>query len=112
MIRVAILGGVTLILFATVFFRLLYLQVLSGDQYVSQANDNRVREIRIPAPRGDIVDRSGRSVLVTSRQATVVQIDPSSINDDIKCNKSEIGLTTKQCFASLSIKINDGKLSS
>ena len=48
-------------LFAIVFFRLWYLQVLSGDQYLVEANDNRFRELRIQAPRGDIVDRNGRS---------------------------------------------------
>ncbi|MEA2374681.1 MAG: penicillin-binding protein 2, partial [Thermoleophilaceae bacterium] len=32
-LRVAIIGGVALVLFGIVFFRLWYLQVLSGDQY-------------------------------------------------------------------------------
>ena len=73
-VRVAVLGGMALVLFAVVFFRLWYLQVLSGDQYVSQANENQVREIRIQAPRGDIVDRYGRRI-VTNRMANVVQIE-------------------------------------
>ena len=42
-----------------VFFRLWFLQVLSGEDYVSQARENRVRKVRIEAPRGDIVDRHG-----------------------------------------------------
>ncbi len=77
-LRVAVLGAVALVLFATVFFRLWYLEVLSGDQYVSQANDNRVREVSVQAPRGDITDRSGRPI-VTNRQATVVQISPGQL---------------------------------
>ncbi len=77
-LRVAIFGGVAFALFAIVFFRLWFLQVLSGDQYVSQANDNRVREIRIQAPRGDITDRNGQT-LVSNRQATVVQIEPGKL---------------------------------
>jgi penicillin-binding protein 2 len=80
-LRVAVLGGVALVLFATVFFRLWFLQVLSGDQYVSQANDNRVREVRIPAPRGDITDRNG-ATLVGNRQATVVQLEPGRLPSD------------------------------
>lgn len=80
-LRVAMLGGIALVLFAIVFFRLWFLQVLSGDEYVSQANDNRVREIRIQAPRGEILDRDGR-VLVTNRQATVVQIEPGKLPTD------------------------------
>ncbi|MBJ7521519.1 MAG: hypothetical protein JHC84_17605, partial [Solirubrobacteraceae bacterium] len=77
-LRVAIFGGIALVLFAVIFFRLWYLQVLSGDQYLAEANDNRVRELRIQAPRGEIVDRNGR-VLVTNRRAIVVQLDPSKL---------------------------------
>ena len=72
------LGGFAFVLFAIVFFRLWFLQVLSGDDYVSQARENRVRKIKIEAPRGDIVDRDG-NVLVTTRIAAVVQIIPSQL---------------------------------
>jgi penicillin-binding protein 2 len=81
-IRVAMFGGVALALFAVIFFRLWFLQVLSGDQYVVQARENRTREIRIQAPRGEIVDRHG-SVLVDNRPANVVQIEPQSLPDDV-----------------------------
>lgn len=77
-LRVAVLGFIALAMFAVVFFRLWYLQILSGDQYLVQANDNRVRDVRIPAPRGDIVDRNGY-VIVDNKSATVVQLDPSSL---------------------------------
>jgi len=73
-LRIAVMGGIALVLFAVVFFRLWYLQVLSGDQYVSQANQNQVREVRIQAPRGQIVDRYGRQI-VTNRIARVVQVE-------------------------------------
>src|SRR6185312_10375443 len=55
-----------------------YLQVLSGDQYLQQARDNRVRELQVQAPRGDVLDRDG-NVLVENRAATVVQLDPESL---------------------------------
>jgi penicillin-binding protein 2 len=77
-LRVAILGGIAFVFFAIVFFRLWYLQVLSGDQYLQQARDNRVRELRVQAPRGDILDRNDH-VLVENRAATVVQLDPESL---------------------------------
>src|SRR3954468_18782099 len=76
--RVALLGGFAFVLFAALFFRLWFLQVLSGEDYVSQAAQNRVRKIRIEAPRGDIVDRNGKT-LVKTRQAAVVQILPSQL---------------------------------
>src|SRR3954470_12549979 len=76
--RVAILGGFAFVLFAALFFRLWFLQVLSGEDYVSQAAQNRVRKIRIEAPRGDIVDRNGKT-MVKTRQAAVVQVLPSQL---------------------------------
>jgi penicillin-binding protein 2 len=77
-LRIAILGGIALVLFAIIFFRLWYLQVLSGDQYLQQARDNRVRELRVQAPRGDVLDRDGNP-LVENRAATVVQLDPEAL---------------------------------
>ena len=76
--RVAILGGIAFVLFGALFFRLWFLGVLSGESYVSQAAENRVRKIRIEAPRGNIVDRNGRK-LVRTRQAAVVQILPGEL---------------------------------
>ena len=72
------LGGIALAAFALIFFRLWFLQVLSGEEYVSQAANNRVRKVRIEAPRGDIVDRNGDK-LVETRQAPVVQIEPDAL---------------------------------
>jgi penicillin-binding protein 2 len=80
-VRVAIIGGVALVLFGIVFFRLWYLQVLSGDQYRAEANNNRVREITVQAPRGRIVDRNGR-VLVDNRIAFAVTLSPDKLPDD------------------------------
>jgi len=77
-VRVAVLGGIAFALFAIVFFRLWFLQVLSGEEYVSQARENRVRKVKIEAPRGDIVDRNGTS-LVETKEAAVVQLLPNSL---------------------------------
>jgi len=81
-LRVAVLGGFALVLFGIVFFRLWFLQVLTGEDYVSQARENRVRKVRIEAPRGDIVDRNGRT-LVKTRVAPVVQVVPSQLPDAV-----------------------------
>ena len=76
--RVAVLGGIALVMFGLVFFRLWYLQVLSGDKYVAEANDNRVRDIKVQAPRGEIVDREGRT-LVDNRTGLAVKVSPDKI---------------------------------
>jgi len=80
-LRVAVIGAIALVAFAAVFFRLWYLQVLSGDKYRAEANDNRVREIRVQAPRGKIVDREGR-VLVDNRVGLAVRVSPKDLPED------------------------------
>ena len=73
--RVAIFGGIALAAFAVIFFRLWYLQVLSGDKYVAEAQNNQLRKIKVQAPRGEIVDREGR-VLVRNRVGLAVTSSP------------------------------------
>lgn len=89
-LRVATLGFFALALFAVIFFRLWYLQVLAGDQYLAEANQNRARIIPIQAPRGDIVDRSGRAI-VESRLANVVQLNPRSLPEAERVAAAEWG---------------------
>ena len=49
--------------------------------YLAEANDNRVREIKVEAPRGKIVDRNG-TVLVDNRTALSVQVQPERLPRD------------------------------
>ncbi len=77
-LRVAIIGGAAMLMFGIIFFRLWYLQVLSGERYVQQANANRVRKLPIAAPRGEILDRDGRPI-VTSVTSNAVEIVPSEM---------------------------------
>ena len=88
-LRVAIMGGVALVLFAVIFFRLWYLQVLSGDRYLAEANDNRTREVRITAPRGEIVDRNGE-VLVRNRTSLALQVSPQELPTDSGERRAEL----------------------
>jgi penicillin-binding protein 2 len=80
-LRVAILGGIALVMFAIIFFRLWYLQVLSGDKYLAQARDNQIRDILVQAPRGKIVDSDG-NVLVDNRVGYAVTISPDKLPQD------------------------------
>jgi penicillin-binding protein 2 len=74
-LRVAIIGGIAMIMFGVIFFRLWFLQVLSTEKYVQRADANRVRDLPIPAPRGEVLDREGRPI-VSSRTTNAVQIVP------------------------------------
>jgi penicillin-binding protein 2 len=77
-LRVAILGGIAVVMFGVVFFRLWYLQVLTGEQYVQEAAANSVRHLPIAAPRGQILDREGQP-LAASTVTNAVQIVPSAL---------------------------------
>ncbi|MGI8887247.1 MAG: penicillin-binding protein 2 [Gaiellaceae bacterium] len=72
-LRVGILGGVALLVFAVLFLRLWSLQVLSGDEYLNAAQNNQLRLVRVEAPRGPIVDRHGR-VIVSNVAGTAVRL--------------------------------------
>src|SRR5213080_915821 len=65
-LRLGILGAVALIVFGILFFRLWALQVLSGPQYLHAALDNQVRSIRVPAQRGEILDRNDHALVSTA----------------------------------------------
>ena len=106
-LRVAVLGFFALALFAVLFLRLWALQVLSGDRYLAQANDNRVRTLRLEAPRGPILDRSGH-VLVTNTPGTRVELWPSDLPKTWAAQLAELrklaavtGVSTKDIVAAL-----------
>jgi penicillin-binding protein 2 len=77
-LRVAMIGGLALLLFAIIFFRLWFLQVLSGTRYVAEAQSNRTAYVPVAAPRGEIVDASGNA-LVQSVRVPSIQIAPRSL---------------------------------
>src|SRR5436190_20542525 len=77
-LRIAVLGGIALVAFAVIFFRLWYLQVLSSDKYLAEARNNQERNIKVQAPRGEILDRNGR-LLVDNRTGLAVKITPDKL---------------------------------
>ncbi len=64
---------------ATVFLvllgRLYQLQILHGDEFKEKADENFVKELRVPADRGQVLDRRGK-VLVDSRPSYDVSLTP------------------------------------
>jgi penicillin-binding protein 2 len=77
-LRVAIVGSIALVLFALIFFRLWFLQVLSGSEYVADAQNNITRSVPVAAQRGEILASDG-SVLVGSTPVPAVEILPPEL---------------------------------
>jgi penicillin-binding protein 2 len=61
-------------LFVTLFARLWYLQVFTGEEYQAKAAEQSLREVVVQPDRGLIVDAMGRP-LVTNRTSWVVSVD-------------------------------------
>ncbi|HEX4751600.1 MAG TPA: penicillin-binding protein 2 [Solirubrobacterales bacterium] len=77
-LRIGVVGGVAVLLFAILGFRLWDLQVINGSHYLAEAKDNRTRSTKIIAPRGKVLARNGE-VLVDNRTSLALQVDPTKL---------------------------------
>lgn len=76
--RVLALYAAVFVTFAVLGVRLLYMQVLGGDQYRLRAEDNRIRIDRTAPERGLIYDRTGR-LLVNNVPVFKVEVVPAAV---------------------------------
>src|SRR3954470_17645622 len=88
-LRISILTGLAIAIFSVLFLRLWYVQILSGDKYRTEANDNRIREIRVQAPRGNILDRNGK-VMVANRTQLAVEVNAEDLPAPGAARKREL----------------------
>ena len=77
-LRVAVLGGLVAVLFGVLVFRLWFLQILTPQIYLAQAENNSERTIEVPAPRGVIEDRNG-TMLVDNQPGLSIGIRPMNV---------------------------------
>lgn len=80
-LRIAVLGGAAVALFAVLFFRLWNLQVIDGSHYLAEAQNNRTREYRVLAPRGEILARNGEPI-VQNRTSLALLLNTSKLPAD------------------------------
>ncbi|MDH3730475.1 MAG: penicillin-binding protein 2 [Acidimicrobiia bacterium] len=79
--RLLALGAVFIALFSVLTLRLWYLQVTEAATLDQQAENQRIRLVTSPAPRGEIVDRDGVK-LAGSRVSLSVVVDRELIDED------------------------------
>ncbi len=87
--RVSVIQVLAFLLLTILGARLYYLQVVKGEYYSEKAENQRIRFIPIPAPRGAIFDRNGKLLVdsrptynVTLSNEPIKQIDVSERVDD------------------------------
>ncbi len=70
--RVAIAGIVGIVLVGILVLRLWALTVIGGAEYVERADSNVIRKLPVAAPRGSILDRRGRQIVINRELRQVV----------------------------------------
>ena len=78
--RVLVMGGLLMAALAATLVRAVSLQVIQRARLASMASDQSVREMEIPARRGDIYDRRGIP-LAQSVEVDSLWLDPSMVGD-------------------------------
>lgn len=79
--RLFVLFVIVLVCTLVLVGRLWYLQLSRGEHYARLADGNRMRQLRLLPPRGEIVDRHGE-VLVRSKPAFTVSVVPGGLRQE------------------------------
>lgn len=111
--RIGTIQIVAFVLLTILGVRLYYLQVVQGDYWAGRAENQRIRLIPIPAPRGAIFDRNGK-ILVDSRPTynVVLSNEPIKkidVNDRVDDYAQGLGLESRYVVERLNLikKQND-----
>ncbi len=78
--RLPLLAAFIILLAVVLFIRLWYLQAIKGEYYHEQAENNRIRPVKLRPPRGIIYDRSGRP-LVENELVFDISLIPEDAQD-------------------------------
>ncbi len=62
--RYALLITAVVLISAVIVARLFSLQIIKGEEYSKQAQNRLMRNVSVKSPRGDILDRYGRPIVV------------------------------------------------
>jgi len=82
-LRMGVLGMVVLSLFAALYARLWYLQVVAAPESERAVIINQVRVVPEEAPRGRILDRQGR-IIVDNRVSQAVTVNRVAFRNDVE----------------------------
>ncbi len=78
--RIIIFSSILLAFIALYIFRLVYLQLVSGQSFLEQSRNRILRKTAVIAPRGEICDRLGRP-LVTNRKGYAIYIEKDMVGE-------------------------------
>ncbi len=85
------LRGVLILLFLVLFAKLIEVQIIKGEYYRNLSDQNRIRRVTIPAPRGRILARGGEVIAGNIETKKRIVFDPSgfTLTDDLNGASNE-----------------------
>jgi len=92
--RIAVLGVIMLALVGVLAGRLWYVQVARGDEYTARIRGNSQVNVRLPAVRGEILDRRGEP-LVQNRASFTVDF---YLPDIVRAYREQHGTVPRQSY--------------
>lgn len=103
--RIYVFAGVILAVFIIFLARLFSIQIIQGPQWIARAEDNRTKEINIPASRGVIYDRNN-TVLARNIASYNVVVTAADLPDDI----GEIQEILRELSDYIDVPVSGGEL--
>ena len=79
--RLRIFALTVLAVLVVLTIRLWFLQGVQGQEFKRLSEDNRIKQIAIHAPRGQILDRNAKPI-VSNRPSIILTIEPEKIDND------------------------------
>lgn len=79
--RTLVMKGGILAAFGTMAAKLGVMQLQEGEEYRRQAEENVIRQVNLPAPRGLILDRAGRR-MAQNRRSWELRVIPAQLPDE------------------------------
>ncbi len=109
--RLGVLAVVAVAMFAALGGRLYFLQVMTPETFEAEVAGNRVREVYAEAPRGQIIDRDGRT-LAGRRQSLVVTIDWTTLRELEADRRTEVFEDVAMELSTAGIKVKASRIDS
>jgi penicillin-binding protein 2 len=109
-IRLMVVGVVVFAVFSALFARLWFLQVVSGNEVAAAVQTNSVRTVRIPAPRGEILDVKG-NLLVDNAVVNAITVRRNLVGKERTVVVNRLATLLQKPVAQIEKNLNDPRVS-
>jgi penicillin-binding protein 2 len=109
-VRLMVVGVVVFAVFSALFARLWFLQVVSGNEVAAAVQTNSVRTVRIPAPRGEILDVKG-NLLVDNAVVNAITVRRNLVGKERTVVVNRLATLLQKPIAQIEKNLNDPRVS-